>query len=52
MDPTISRFTQLILNILEIFNRKVREQNQSSNADKERASQIERLTKTNTALEK
>lgn len=50
MDPTISKYTQLVLNILEFFNKKIREQNLSSNADKDKSTQIEKLTKTNIVL--
>ena len=52
MDPTLSKYTDTVLNILDLVNRKARDQSQSLNADKERANQLSQLTKNNAALEK
>ena len=52
MDPTISKYTTTILNVFDLVNRKVRDQTQSSNAEKERLTQISQLQKSNAALEK
>lgn len=50
MNPTVSNFSQLALNILDVSAKKLKDQNQSSNNEKDRLNQIDRLAKTNTSL--
>lgn len=52
MDSTLSNYTQTVLNIMDIFNKKARDQTQTLHSDKEKQVQITQLTKSNAAFER